>query len=76
MGRFETWDEYKESIINQCMRLEAKGENWNVFYCGERGCPYHNKKCDPDHCGHYHHYKNGDYWTIEDGKIFFFDGRD
>jgi hypothetical protein len=54
------------------MRLEAAGGNWNDFYCGDRkGCPYHKKKCDPDYCGHYHHYKNGDYWKIEDGKIVF-----
>ncbi|MDR3138445.1 MAG: hypothetical protein LBT95_02100 [Treponema sp.] len=58
LPEIETFNEYKEAIIKQGDKLEAAGGNWNEFFCGKGGCPYATKKCDPDNCGYYFHYKN------------------
>jgi hypothetical protein len=72
-NRETTWADYKKSVIEDGKKLEA---GWNDFFCGKGGCPYFKKKCDPDNCGQYHHYKNGDFWNIYDGIIVFFKPED
>jgi hypothetical protein len=75
-GHIATFNEYKEAVIKLGDKLEAAGGNWNDFFCGQGGCPYATKKCDPDYCGYYYHYKNGDFWQCKNGKLIFFDGKE